>query len=336
MVDDAKREYRVAEHQEGYVLQSRSAGSHRWTGPKENEPRSPSAGDLQLIDGATSGELIAIQSDSEQTALQRAYQEIKQSEARLRMIIDTIPTLAWCSSPDGTGEFWNRRWHDYTGLSPEAVRGSGWQDAIHPEDLKEITDKWLGFLASGQPGEVEGRLLRFDGTYRWFLFQAEPLRDESGKILNWYGTDTDIEARAHLLQKYAGVRKPSTISVGGLGPWQKRRATELLRENLAGRIRLSQVAQECNLSVSHFARSFKATFGVSTHRWLVQRRIERSQELLIHTLDSLADIADLTGFADQAAFTRTFHQIVGISPGRWRRDHRRRMIVCSTCVRVDQ
>jgi AraC-like DNA-binding protein len=129
---------------------------------------------------------------------------------------------------------------------------------------------------------------------------------------------------AHLLQNYAGLRKPPTISVGGLGPWQKRRATELLRENLAGRIRLSQVAQECGLSVSHFARSFKATFGVSTHRWLVQRRIERSQELLIHTLDSLADIADLAGFADQAAFTRTFHQIVGVSPGRWRRDYRRK------------
>jgi formate hydrogenlyase transcriptional activator len=78
-------------------------------------------------------------------------------------------------------------------LTPEAVRGWGWQDAIHPEDLKEITDKWLGFLASGQPGEVEGRLRRFDGVYRWFLFRAEPLHDESGNIVNWYGTDTDIE-----------------------------------------------------------------------------------------------------------------------------------------------
>src|SRR6266478_7683764 len=125
----------------------------------------------------------------------------------------------------------------------------------------------------------------------------------------------------HLLQKYAGRRTLPTVSVGGLGPWQKRRATELLRENLAGRIRLSQLAQECGLSVSHFARSFKATFGVTTHRWLVQRRIERSQELLIHTFDSLADIADLAGFADQATFTRTFHQIVGMSPGRWRQDH---------------
>ena len=131
--------------------------------------------------------------EEERAALLREIAETKASAARLRKILDTIPTLAWCSLPDGTGEFWNRRWHEYTGLTPEAVRGWGWQDAIHPEDLKEITDKWLGFLASGQPGEVEGRLRRFDGVYRWFLFRAEPLRDESGDIVNWYGTDTDIE-----------------------------------------------------------------------------------------------------------------------------------------------
>jgi AraC family transcriptional regulator len=125
---------------------------------------------------------------------------------------------------------------------------------------------------------------------------------------------------AHVLQQYGGLRKPPTVSVGGLGPSQKRRATELLSENLSGRIRLSELAAECGLSISHFARSFKASFGVSAHRWLVQQRIERAQELLIETHESLADIADQAGFADQAAFTRTFHQIVGMSPGRWRRD----------------
>jgi GAF domain-containing protein len=76
------------------------------------EPRTPSATDLQLIEGAAHVALIAVQSDRSRTALQQAYQEIKQSEARLRKIIDTIPTLAWCSLPDGTGEFWNRRWHE--------------------------------------------------------------------------------------------------------------------------------------------------------------------------------------------------------------------------------
>jgi formate hydrogenlyase transcriptional activator len=159
------------------------------------EPRTPSETDLRLIEAAGNIAVIAIEGERSQEALKRALGEIRASEAKLRKIIDTIPTLAWCSLPDGTGEFWNRRWHDYTGLSEEAVRGWGWQDAIHPEDLKEITDKWLEFLASGQQGEVEGRLRRFDGVYRWFLFRAEPLRDESGNIVNWYGTDTDIDDR---------------------------------------------------------------------------------------------------------------------------------------------
>ena len=186
------------------------------------EPRTPNETDLRLIEGAGHIAVIAIEGERSQEALRSAFEEIQTSEAKLRKIIDTIPTLAWCSLPDGTGIFWNRRWHEYTGLTPEAARGWGWQDAIHAEDLKEITDKWLGFLASGQPGEVEGRLRRFDGVYRWFLFRAEPLRDESGNIVNWYGTDTDIEdlkrAEAKLRQDEEELRRmtdaiPQTIIV---------------------------------------------------------------------------------------------------------------------------
>ena len=158
-----------------------------------SEARTPSETDLRLIEGAAHIAVIAIEGERSQEALRSAFEEIRNSEAKLQKIIDTIPTLAWCSLPDGTGIFWNRRWHEYTGVTLEAAHGWGWQDAIHPEDLKEITDKWLGFLASGQAGEVEGRLRRFDGVYRWFLFRAEPLRDESGNIVNWYGTDTDID-----------------------------------------------------------------------------------------------------------------------------------------------
>jgi PAS domain S-box-containing protein len=157
------------------------------------EPRTPNETDLRLIEGAGHIAVIAIEGERSQEALRSAFEEIRNSEARLRKIIDTIPTLAWCTLPDGTGIFWNQRWHEYTGLSLEVVRGWGWQNAIHPEDLKEITDTWLGNLAAGRPGECEGRLRRFDGVYRWFLFRAEPLRDESGNIVNWYGTDTDID-----------------------------------------------------------------------------------------------------------------------------------------------
>ena len=167
-------------------------------------------------------EMIAIEGERSQEALRSASEEIRNSEARLLKIIDTIPTHAWCTLPDGTGIFWNRRWLEYTGLSLEVLRGWGWQNAIHPEDLKKITDKWRRDLAAGQPGEVEGRLRRFDGVYRWFLFRAEPLRDESGNIVNWYGTDTDIDdlkrAEARLRQDEEELRRmtdaiPQTIIV---------------------------------------------------------------------------------------------------------------------------
>jgi len=109
------------------------------------------------------------------------------------------------------------------------------------------------------------------------------------------------------------------ISTGGLAPWQKRRVMDLLTRHLAENVSVRSLARECGLSTSHFGRAFKTSFGVSAHRWFVERRIERSKELLLQTHESLVDVADQTGFADQAAFTRTFRRLVGVSPGRWRR-----------------
>jgi formate hydrogenlyase transcriptional activator len=128
-------------------------------------------------------------------ALQEAFDEIKKSEAKLRQVIDAIPTLAWCNLPDGPNEFLNKRWHDYTGLTPEESHGWGWQVAFHPEDLPPLMEKWRELLISGEPGEIEARLRRFDGVYRWFLISVEPLHDQAGRILRWYGTSTDIEDR---------------------------------------------------------------------------------------------------------------------------------------------
>jgi len=129
---------------------------------------------------------------------------------------------------------------------------------------------------------------------------------------------------AHLLQRYGGFARIQHPAVGGLATWQKRRALELLRENLDGSVRLCDLAKECGLSVSHFARSFKAVFGVSSHQWLTCQRIDRAKELLSQTKLPLIDVAAQSGFGDQAAFTRTFHRVVGASPGRWRREHQAR------------
>jgi formate hydrogenlyase transcriptional activator len=130
-----------------------------------------------------------------EAALQKSLDEIKKSEARLRQVIDAIPTLAWCNLPDGPNEFLNKRWHDYTGLPAESSHGWGWQVAFHPEDLSPLMEKWRELLISGEPGEIEARLRRFDGVYRWFLISVEPLRDEAGRIVRWYGTSSDIDDR---------------------------------------------------------------------------------------------------------------------------------------------
>src|SRR5271155_5695672 len=112
---------------------------------------------------------------------------------KYRMMIDTIPTLAWCNLPDGSAEFLNQRWHEFTGLSPQEAHGWGWKVTIHPQDLPKLLDKWRFLLTSGEPGEIETRLRRYDGEYRWFLSRVEPFRDELGNIVRCYGTNTDIE-----------------------------------------------------------------------------------------------------------------------------------------------
>src|SRR5690242_13713081 len=113
----------------------------------------------------------------------------------IRLVVDTIPTLAWSARLDGSADFFNQRWLDYTGLSVEQARDWGWTDALHSDDLNELVDYWRSVLASGEPGEIEGRLRRFDGVYRWFLFRATPSFDHHGRVVKWFGTNTDIEDR---------------------------------------------------------------------------------------------------------------------------------------------
>ncbi len=126
---------------------------------------------------------------------------------------------------------------------------------------------------------------------------------------------------AHILQTYGGLARLPEVVTRGLAPWQARRAAEVLRSRLDGGVGLDTLARECGMSVSHFTRSFRVTFGVSAHRWLVQRRIELAKDLLRTTARPLVEIALQCGFSDQAAFGRMFTQVVGVSPGRWRREH---------------
>src|SRR5580658_156254 len=134
------------------------------------------------------------QAEAAQRELQRQNERLQRSERELQEVIETIPAMAWSAATDGAAEFFNRRWLDYAGLSADQVHGWGWTSAVHPDDLSRLADYWRSVLASGEPGEFEARLRRFDGVYRWFLFRATPSLDH-GRVVKWYGTNTDIEAR---------------------------------------------------------------------------------------------------------------------------------------------
>jgi formate hydrogenlyase transcriptional activator len=133
-----------------------------------------------------------------------SVENISPRRAQDRTVLDAIPTLAWSARSDGSVDFFNQRWLDYTGLTAEEAHDWGWTDALHTDDLNGVVDYWRSVLTSGEPGEIEARLRRFDGEYRWFLFRAIPSFDADGRIVKWFGTNTDIEDRKRAETLLAG------------------------------------------------------------------------------------------------------------------------------------
>src|SRR6201984_2363512 len=131
----------------------------------------------------------------DRAARQAAEDALRRSEKELRDVIEAIPAIAFTAQPDGRSVWTNRQWVEFSGLSVEETSGLGWQSAVHPEDVTELSAKWHHSMAPGEPFEHEARHSSAKGEYRWFLVRAVPLRDEQGGILKWYGILTDIEDR---------------------------------------------------------------------------------------------------------------------------------------------
>jgi PAS domain S-box-containing protein len=139
--------------------------------------------------------------------LRNLYEDLRRSERQLRDVIETIPTIAWTALPDGSIDFVNRHWQEYTGLSADRAIGTGWLEAVHTRDVEHIVERWHASLATGGLFEYEVRLRRAaDAEYRWFLARAVPLRDEDGRIVKWYGIATDIEGRKRAEQEREQLR----------------------------------------------------------------------------------------------------------------------------------
>lgn len=128
-------------------------------------------------------------------AYQYRVRQLRRESRQLRDVIETIPGYVWSASPDGSLDFVNHRWLEFSGLSLDQALKWSWVDAIHPDDRAHFVETWRAAIASGKPMEAEARLRRADGQYRWLLIRNVPQHDKSGKIVKWYGKSTDIDDR---------------------------------------------------------------------------------------------------------------------------------------------
>src|SRR5216684_780117 len=126
---------------------------------------------------------------------EQAEEALRRSEDRLRLVIDTLPHQIWSGPPDGSLDFCNAQWLSYMGFTQDEAQGEGWQRMLHPDDRERVLFAWGECVAKGTPYQQEERHRAADGQYRWFLSRAVPLRDSEGRIVRWYGTNTDIEDR---------------------------------------------------------------------------------------------------------------------------------------------
>jgi PAS domain S-box-containing protein len=150
-----------------------------------------------------------------------------QTEDELRAIVDNAPVFLWSDLPDGNCDFLNRPWLNYFNLSLEEAQGTGWATLLHPDDAAHHLESWQKSISAGVPFETEARFRRPDGEYRWFLTRANPLRDKTGRIVKWYGTNIDIEnlkrTERRLRQSETNLAEAQRLS--RTGSWALRPAT---------------------------------------------------------------------------------------------------------------
>ncbi|MGA2421749.1 MAG: ATP-binding protein, partial [Candidatus Acidiferrum sp.] len=183
--------------------------------------------------------------------LQELYESLQSSEERLRRVINTIPAQVWSTLPDGSVDFINQRLLESTGLTVEALLGSGWQSIVHPDDRARYIAEWRSALAAGEAVEIEARIWTAQRDYRWLLVRNVPLRDDLGGIVKWYGTGIDIEDR--------------------------KRAEDALRKTQADLAHANRVTMMGELSASLAHEINQPISGAVTNAYVCLRRLDSEQ-----------------------------------------------------------
>jgi PAS domain S-box-containing protein len=178
-------------------------------------------------DGKIALSFITIQDITER---RQAESAVRESEQRFRTLADSIPQLAWMARADGFLFWYNQRWHDYTGTTPEQMEGWGWQSVHDLAALPGVLSRWRDAIALEQPFEMEFPLRGADGTFRNFLTRGQPMKDSEGRLVQWFGTCTDVDQLKRIEQSLRATqaRLESTLEASSVGTWTWDLATDRL------------------------------------------------------------------------------------------------------------
>jgi PAS domain S-box-containing protein len=216
------------------------------------------------------------------TEHKQAEESARQFEARFHTMADAMPQLAMIARPDGWVDWYNRRWYEYTGMTPAATAGWGWASLHDPSVLPAVLERWRASIASGDAFEMVFPLRRADGAYRTFLARVNPLKDDAGRVLQWFGTGTDITVQQHAEEtlRIADQRKDAFIATlahelrNPLAPI--RHALEIMRLPGTGAAELVTMRNIIDRQVRHLTRLVDDLLEVSRiTRGNVQLRTER-------------------------------------------------------------
>ena len=179
--------------------------------------------------GVLSGFIIAVGEANRRSHCNSLFAEesVREKESEFHLLADSIPELCWMARGDGHIFWYNARWYEYTGTTPEQMEGWGWQSVHDPEMLPSVMERWKASLANGQPFEMEFPLRRADGVFRWFLTRIRPVRNSEGKIVRWFGTNTNVHEQRELRQSLIEARQELEIRVSERTAELKQKTSEL-------------------------------------------------------------------------------------------------------------
>jgi PAS domain S-box-containing protein len=228
--------------------------------------------------------------------------------SELRRLVEALPGLVWTARPDGSAEFLSHSWRDYTGMALEEIAEFGWRAAIHPTDLPILAERWGKLVESGNSGDIEARLRRHDGEYRWFRFSCSAMKDKAGRIVKWCGVNTDIEEDVRAKQLASEVRQAELERPGaGAAAFE-----QMFRVVASGGVDVEAEVTSDESGLSRFLLSFKD---------LAESRLSEAQlRATVHQLNeaqrlSRTGSASVDVLADEHAWSNELYRITEIEPG---------------------